>query len=61
MGCQGRTVVGQRHGASDLTARDSAERDREPRGSSFSGHRLHGQSNLLRLLQCGTSYADFKA
>ena len=56
IGCQGRTVVGERYGASSLTVRNSVERlerDKEPRGSPFSGHRLHGQPTLLHLLQCG--------
>ena len=49
-------VVGERHGASSLTAKNSAERlerDKEPRESPFSGHCLHGQPTLLHVLQCG--------
>ena len=49
-GCQGRTVVRERHEAKSLNAGNSAERDLEPRKSSFSGHRL---PILLHRLQCG--------
>ena len=41
-----RSVVGERHGASSLTATSR-------RGFPFSGNRLHGQHTLLRLRYCG--------
>ena len=42
----GRSVVGERHGASSLTAIPR-------RGFPFFGHRLHGQHTSFRLRYCG--------
>ena len=54
---QGRTVAGERHGAmldgKEPRGARGGEPDHEPRGSPFSGRRLHCQPILLHRLQCG--------
>ena len=51
-GCRGASWSGQLDGK-ELRAALGDECDKEPTGSPFSGHRLHGQPTLLHLLQCG--------
>ena len=51
-GCRGASWSGHLDGK-ELRGVLGDECDKEPTVSPFSGHRLHGQPTLLRLLQCG--------